>query len=119
MYQRVMNRLDAEIFAEELEKQGIEQIVVSRMKEVVATLDDAYGMYRSFKSMGGYILFFKDEVSYKKTFEQIMSFYNLDKELYEYSDCISERQDTGVEWWEELYLLSSEDSLVLIHPKNN
>lgn len=36
---------------------------------------------------------------------------------FEYSERINENTDTGVEWWEELYLLSSEDALVLIHPK--
>ena len=64
--------------------------------------------------MGGYILFFNDKTSYEENIEEILEFYKLDKDLYEYSDCISEGQD--VRWIEELYMLASDDALILIHP---
>ncbi len=117
MYQRIMNRLDAELFTEELQKGNIDGIVAERMMELAGMLDDRYGVCRGSSDMGGYILFFHDSRDYGKCYPHIMAFYHLDGELFEYSERINENTEAGVEWWEELYLLSSEDALVLIHPK--
>lgn len=118
MFLRIKNRLDMELLEEELRKIGLEEIVINRLKEIVDSLDDAYGSYRNAYAMGGYVLLFLDNDIYEKSFDKIMNFYNLDKEMYEYSDCINEKMTGNVSWWEELYLLSSDDSLVLVHPRN-
>lgn len=116
MYQRILNRLDAEILAEELEEKGTDKAVISRLKELVMILDRNYGLYRGTADMGGYILFFEDIQTYRNYFERIVDFYHIDKKLYEYSECITDGQQSGIEWHEELYLLSAEDALVFIHP---
>ena len=67
--------------------------------------------------MGGYILFFDDMASYDENIDEILAFYKIDKDLYEYSGCISEGQ--GISWMEELYMLGSDDALVMIHPYMN
>ena len=116
MYQRIMNKLDIDILAEEL-RDSVDDAVINRMKEQIAILDEAYGMHRGANNMGGYVLFFRDKESYTKSYDKIMNFYNLNKELFEYSDCIGEEGKN--QYMEELYLLSSDDALVLIHPKED
>lgn len=116
MYQRILNRLDAEILAEELEEKGTDKAVISRLKELVMILDRNYGLYRGTADMGGYILFFEDIQTYRNYFERIVDFYHIDKTLYEYSECITDGQQSGIEWHEELYILSADDALVFIHP---
>ena len=119
MYQRIMNELDAEMLGEELRTANIDGDVIDRIRELTVILDGEYGSCRGSSDMGGYILFFRDMETYEQSFQKIISFYHLDKGLFEYSDRISHKQGTNVEWWEELYLLSSDDALVFIHPKEN
>lgn len=57
-------------------------------------------------------------VSHKKP-ERLKNNCHLDKELFEYSEQIGNAADSKVQWQEELYLLSSDDSLVLIHPRES
>lgn len=116
MYQRIMNELDVDILAEELEEKGTDKAVISRIKELVTILDRNYGQYRGNADMGGYILFFEDIQTYQNCFERIMSFYHLDRDLHEYSEVIKDSHQTATEWYEELYLLSSDDALVFIYP---
>lgn len=113
MYQRIKNRLDMEIIEESLKSNGTDKAVMKRIEELVDILDREYGCCRNSSDMGGYILFFTELQTYEKFVPKIMEFYNLDKDLYEYSELI----DATDEWQEELYLLSSDDALVLIHPK--
>lgn len=117
MYQRIMNRLDAELFSGDLQKKNVDSIVIERMRELSGLLDDRYGVCRGSADMGGYILFFHDSRDYEKCVSDILQFYRLDGELFEYSEQINKNPAFGMEWWEELYLLSSDDALVLIHPK--
>lgn len=119
MYQRIKNRLDAELLSEDLQRENIDNTVIKRIGELVAILDENYGACRSSADMGGYLLFFPDGMTYEKCYPHIMEFYHLKEELFEYSQQINERMDSDVEWWEELYLLSSDDALVLIHPKES
>lgn len=116
MYQRLMNKLDVDIWANEVQD-IVDDDVINRVREQINTLDEAYGNHRGIKDMGGYILFFKDKASYDGCIDEIMSFYKLDRELYEYSDCICGGQAGKKKWMEELYMLGSDDALVLIHPK--
>lgn len=87
------------------------------MEELIAVLDGAYGSCRGAFDMGGYILFFGDIQTYENHISKIMEFYHLDKDLYEYSKQIEGTADSTIQWREELYLLSSDDSLVLIYPE--
>lgn len=113
MYQRIMNKLDANIWQQCMQGQ-ISDDVISRVCEQTNILDEAYGSNRGRYDMGGYILFFNDKSSYDNNIDEILEYYKLDKDLYEYADCISETQ--GIRWMEELYMLGSDDALVLIHP---
>ena len=115
MYQRLMNKLDIDILESELQGE-VNDEVLNRIREQIDIMDNAYGTLRGTKDMGGYILFFRDKESYENSVDNIMDFYHLEKDVYEYSDCISEDTDNDQEWMEELYLLSSDDALVLIHP---
>lgn len=118
MYQRLMNRLDVDIWEKEV--QGIvDDDVINRIREQINILDEAYGSNRSFKDMGGYVLFFNDKDTYEKSIDKIMDFYRLDRDLYEYSDCINEVQAGNQKWMEELYMLGSDDALLLIYPMEN
>lgn len=116
MYQRLMNKLDVDIWSRNI-KDSVDSIVIKRVKEQINVLDDAYGSDRGSRDMGGYILFFNDYKSYENCIDEILDFYNLDKELYEYSDCINEECNSETEWMEELYMRGSDEALVLVHPK--
>ncbi len=117
MYQRIKNNLDMEIVKDFLESEQTDQKVVRRMEELTDMLDGAYGGNRSAFGMGGYILFFGDMQTYKNHISKLMEFYHLDKDLSEYSRQIEGTADSAILWREELYLLSSDDSIVLIYPE--
>ena len=119
MYQRIMNKLDAEIVEDALKIDMVSGTVIERIKDLVLILDGEYGSHRSSSDMGGYILLFTEMQSYEKFHARIIEFYHLDKDLYEYSEMIGSAEDGTVQWWEELYLLSSDDALVLIYPKDS
>jgi len=76
-----MNRLDAELLADEFEAKSIDKTVISRIKELADMLDKSYGVYRKATDMGGFIFFFEDIQSYQSSNEKIFSFYHLDKNL--------------------------------------
>ena len=117
MYQRIKNKLDMEIIKDFLESEQTNQNVVRRMEELTDILDGAYGGSRGAFDMGGYILFFGDIQTYGNHIAKIMAFYHLDGNLAEYSNTIEGTAESAIQWREELYLLSSDDSLVLIYPK--
>lgn len=115
MYYRIKNRLDFECVVNNLRDIGvIESCVAERIGEIVSILDEAYGECRDSHAMGGYIFLFPDRSSYDKNYKKIIDFHRLDEELFEYSDVLL--IDGEQEWREELFLLSSDESLVLIHP---
>lgn len=116
MYRRIKNELDMTLLEDELRTLGVDNIVLDRMREIIFTLDDAYKTNRGSRDMGGYIFFFDNEENYKNALPQILEFHNLRMEDYEYSEIINNNIEQGA-WWEELYLLSSDDAIVLVHPK--
>lgn len=118
MYYRIMNRLDADALSKKICKDNIaEKIVADRISEIIDTLDDAYGGHRNSYAMGGFVFYFPDEATYEREYINILEFYRLNALDYEYSDLIGDAAIQGKEWREELFMLSSDDSLVLIHPK--
>lgn len=91
------------------------QAVADRIAEITGVLDDAYGGQRKSTDMGGYILFFPDEDCYKDNINEILEHHHLAEQPNEYKEIIHTSGNT--EWWEELYLQSSDDSLTLIYPQ--
>lgn len=117
MYYRIKNKLDTEIIGESLKSEKIGRAVMKRVGELAAILDREYGCCRGSSDMGGYILLFTESQTYESYVSRIMECYHLEKDLYEYSQKIGNMENDSAEWQEELYLLSSDDALVLIHPK--
>lgn len=119
MYYRIKNQFDAKILADEITELGsFPHYIADRIIELAKILDDAYGGDRGSYAMGGYVLLFPNEHNYSVYVNQILGFYNLDLEDFEYSEIVGEKiMDDRKIWKEELYLLGSDDSLVLIHPK--
>lgn len=118
MYYRLMNRLDYESLQEDMREDNPLKKVSDRIEEIIDTLDDNYGAQRNSKAMGGYLLLFQSEENYEELKMQILSFYQLDIKDYEYSETLIEDQEYNVEWWEELYMLSSDDAIVIMHPRS-
>ena len=119
MYYRIKNQLDAEILSEEiLRTRYYPKLIADRVVEITNILDDSYGANRGAYAMGGYVLLFPDEQNYSINVNRILGFYHLGIDEYEYTERVGETVlDDGKIWKEELYLLGSDDSLVLIHPK--
>ncbi len=117
MYQRIKNRLDAKFLLKEMREQGKDVFVGDRILELAGTLDGAYGATRRAHDMGGYILYFPDAQAYEDTAVDIWEFYNLEPTMYEYAEYIGESEYNETQWIEKLFLLSSDDSLVLIYPQ--
>ena len=116
MYHRIKNKMDAEIIKEALESEKTDRAVMERIDGIIDVLDKEYGSCRGSSDMGGYILLFTDMRTYERYIMKIMEFYHLDKESYEYSNQLGGEGDGTEQWQEELYLLSSDDALVIIHP---
>ena len=117
MYQRIKNRLDAKFLLEEMRAQGNHVFVGERILELAGVLDDSYGADRKACDMGGYILYFPDAQTYEDTVVDIWEFYNIEPTLYEYMEYIGESESNDTQWVEKLFLLSSDDSLVLVYPQ--
>ena len=66
---------------------------------------------------GGYVLFFPDKKSYEKAAVEIWDFYNINPTEYEYADYIGDSQTSDTQWIEKLYLMGSDDSLLLVYPQ--
>ena len=93
MYYRLMNRLDYESLQEDMREDNPLKKVSDRIEEIIDTLDDNYGAQRNSKSMGGYLLLFQSEENYEELKMQILSFYQLDIEDYEYSETLIEDKE--------------------------
>lgn len=117
MYRRIKNKLDAKFLLAEMRAQGKNVFVGDRILELAGVLDDAYGENRKAHDMGGYILYFPDVQTYEDTVVDIWEFYNIEPTLYEYMEYIGDSEFSDIQWVEKLFLLSSDDSLVLVYPK--
>lgn len=119
MYQRIKNRLDAKFLLADMRAQNKNVFVGDRILELAGVLDDAYGGNRKAYDMGGYILYFPDAQTYEDTIVDIWEFYNIEPSLYEYMEYIGESESSDIQWVEKLFLLSSDDSLVLVYPQES
>jgi hypothetical protein len=96
---------------------SIPNIVKERIVEILTILEE---QYRSTDWDGGMVFFFTTDESYQKEISDICEQYYVNRDEWEYSEIIGEQAVDGVEWWEELYLLSSgELSLIFIHPRED
>ncbi len=112
MYYRIKDSLDAKALSDEIMASDSGMAAVTdRIKKIASILDNSYGAYRKSVDMGGYVLYFPNQKTYKENIPNIFSFYHISADDFEYSD------EIGKGWYETLYLLSSDDSLVLIYPQ--
>ena len=88
------------------------------MMEDIDILDAAYGVERQAYSMGGYLLYFPTEEDYKTSLRTLAEVYRFDPCIYEFDDSIWEEPKSGIVWKRRLYLLSSDDALVMFYPEN-
>lgn len=117
MYYRIKNSLDAKALANKLYQEGAEMcLVADRLLEIINVLDGNYGSHRKPFDMGGYVLYFPATDVYQREIGNILDFYHINPDSYEYLETIGGKPVNGVEWKEELFLLSSDDSLVLVYP---
>lgn len=114
MFLRLKNLVDYEIIKDDIDAMVCDSCVVERVKEVLTILDDSYGKARTSRDMGGYVFLFSNETTYNASIDKILTNSNIQSSMCEYSDIISSSQD--ITWKEELYLVSSDDSITVIHP---
>jgi hypothetical protein len=117
MYYRIQNRLDARLLLADMRKRGQDVPIGDRILELAGTLDDAYGKDRKSTGMGGYILYFPDSETYENTIVEVWDFYHIEPREFEYQEYIGDTELNDVKWIEKLFLLSSDDSLVLVYPQ--
>ena len=115
MFLRLKNVLDLDVIKDDLKTMINDNKIIERTREVLQILDDSYGVDRTSKDMGGYVYLFNNSHTYDCNIGRLMLACNMDKDMYEYSDTIN--VSNGQRWQEELYLLSAEDSITVIHPK--
>lgn len=118
MYYRLKNKLDVDLFVSSVLTDEKYHLVVERLNELVEILDSNYGAERGVNDMGGYILYFPDKSCYDAMISKLENFYHIDSSCYEYRDELSD--DTNKEtvaFCEDLYLISSDDALVFVYPK--
>ena len=116
MYLRLKNKPDLEGFRVLFEEHG-KKFLYEKMMEDIEVLDTTYGIGRGSYSMGGYLLYFPTENDYKASIDVLAEVYHFDPWIYEFDDLLWEEQDTGCVWKRRLYMLSSDDALVMIYPK--
>ena len=108
MYQRIMNDLDI------INMIKAPDVINKRIGEIIEVLNKTYGNDRKPSDNGGYALYFPTVDDAEKSLETVMKYYKIDFDIAEYREVHNTENN---DWIEELYLLSSEDALVLFYPK--
>jgi len=116
MYLRLKNKLDLEGFSVVFEERG-KKLVYDKMMEDIEILDTAYGVGRQSYSMGGYLLYFPTENDYVSSITALAEVYRFDPWIYESDDEVWADLNNDLVWKRKLYLLSSDDALVLYYPE--
>lgn len=120
-YFRIMNQLDGKMLCEDvlnnIKNESVRNKLTERIFEITNTLDDNYGDDRNSYSMGGYILFFEETESYEKWIDNIFELYHISSDLAEYHDTIVTTEENETVWNEILFMLSSDDGLIIIYPE--
>lgn len=114
MFVRLKNVLDYDVMKNDLSKDINCTKVMDRLREALQVLDDSYGADRSSRDMGGYVFLFTDNDTYERNIKSMLENHHTTIDMYEYSDTIC--NEAGQKWQEELYLISSDDAILVIHP---
>ena len=122
MYYRIMHAFEAKLLLKEMANSGINKNVGYEILEQATILDSNYNRHdkrggRNRNDFGGYVLFFPDEQSYEAGIVEIWDHYKISPELYEYADYIVGTETEHTQWIEKLYLINSDEGLVLIYPQ--
>ena len=91
--------------------------VSDRLKKRVETLDGSYGIGRNLEAdLGGYTVLFPTFGFTEQTERKaILEKYHVSEEEFEYQEKIV--QSSKCVWIEELYILSSDYSIIFFYPK--
>ncbi len=110
MYQRIKNQFEVQLLAKAM-KNVLPAAVIDKLDEAASILDTSYGAERNSKDMGGYILLFQTASEFATILPILSQEYHFDTDLYEYDDPIE-----GTCWNSRLYLISSDDALMMVYP---
>lgn len=117
MYARIVNELDYKWLKEnirgEISVKNVADAVMNKIENIVQSLDTCYGSARSASDMGGNVFVLTDDSVSMQQYEDILQSYHILKDAEEYSDIIC-REDNK-EWLCELYMIGSDDALVIIY----
>ena len=116
MYLRFKCKPDLEGFSKIFEEHE-KKFLYEKMMEDVEVLDAAYGVGRQSYSMGGYLLYFPTSEDYQTSIDMLAELYHFDPKTYEFDDLLWEEQSMGCAWKRRLYMLSSDDALLMIYPE--
>lgn len=114
MYYKVSNMFDY-LMLYAMFKNKLPQITLETVLEKIKILEDAYGKLKDFKDYGSCVMFFPTEKSFDNVYEQFLNHYHVDDDLAEYEDELVE--EDGVVWKEKLFILGSENGVVLVYPE--
>ncbi len=124
MYYKISNELDFRCIyrwlSQSQEKETLERMtpVVDAIFRCVKILEEEYKGNKNPDYQGGYVALFNRAGTKTEYLEEILSYYNLNEDEYEYENllctCLSQ-EHTKVTWMERLYILS-DFQIVLIYP---
>lgn len=91
-------------------------LVLERLKKRIETLDGNYGSGRNLEAdLGGYaVLFPAISLTEQKERKEILERYHVPEEEFEYREEILQKDEYL--WIEELYILSSDYSIIFFYP---
>lgn len=115
MYIRLKNIPDLKC----LKKTFVDQnqiTLYNKIHDDLSILDDSYGADRSCFSYGGYIILCLNPDNITEDFQSLCNTYHLNYEQYEFCDNVWHDIDTNILWKKNLYLFSSDDSLLIYYP---
>ncbi len=115
MYIRLKNQYDLESLKPIFMEQN-QIILYEKIKEDLLILDNAYGVSRSVSAYGGYIILCIDPDDYTNDIQIFCKIYQFDCEAYEYLDNVWNDSNTNIMWKKILFLLGSDDSLLIYYP---
>lgn len=117
MFLRIVNRLDIDcmepMIAGAIKPEELKKAVIGRIKKVAGILDESYWKGRMPYDMGGYVFLVTEVQEQEEARKKIIDCYHVEQKL-EYSGILCEGQ--GVQWHEDLYLVTDDDSIIIIYP---
>lgn len=116
MYLRVRDSFDVDMLREEYSGR-VDDEIIGIVDDRIKRLEDAYGAGQPDQTgYGGYLLFFPTPQDCMITYPKVLSHYGLDDDLNEYDDII-DTASSNQRWHEKLFLMGSDDALILVYPE--